>query len=101
MSLAVPDGARVISSVMAFARAKRLDLEIVPDDAQIDLAEEGIDVAFRMGRLMDSTLTARVSHDANAPRRGHASLLPSSGTPSTPSEPSKQAVVHLQGEGSV
>jgi DNA-binding transcriptional LysR family regulator len=51
---------------MAFARAKRLDLEIVQDDAQIDLVEEGIDVAFRMGRLMDSALTARVSHDANA-----------------------------------
>jgi hypothetical protein len=66
VSLAVPDGAWVISRAMAFARAKRLDLEIVQDDAQIDLVEEGIDVALRMGGLMDSALTARVPHDANA-----------------------------------
>jgi DNA-binding transcriptional LysR family regulator len=57
VSLAVSDGAWVISRAMACARAKRLGLEIVQDDAQIDLVEEGIDVAFRMGRLMDSALT--------------------------------------------
>src|SRR6201984_3121852 len=36
-----------------------LDLEVVLDDRQIDLVQEGIDVALRMGKLMDSTLTAR------------------------------------------
>src|SRR6201997_3900152 len=29
------------------------------DDRQIDLVHEGIDVALRMGKMMDSTLTAR------------------------------------------
>ncbi len=36
-----------------------LDLEVVLDDRQIDLVQEGIDVALRMGKMMDSTLTAR------------------------------------------
>jgi DNA-binding transcriptional LysR family regulator len=36
-----------------------LDLEVVLDDRQIDLVQEGIDVALRMGKLADSALTAR------------------------------------------
>jgi DNA-binding transcriptional LysR family regulator len=36
-----------------------LELEVVLDDRQIDLVQEGIDVALRMGKMMDSTLTAR------------------------------------------
>jgi DNA-binding transcriptional LysR family regulator len=36
-----------------------LELEIVLDDRNIDLVREGIDVALRMGKLADSSLTAR------------------------------------------
>jgi DNA-binding transcriptional LysR family regulator len=36
-----------------------LELEVILDDRQIDLVQEGIDVALRMGKLMDSALTAR------------------------------------------
>jgi DNA-binding transcriptional LysR family regulator len=36
-----------------------LELEVVLDDRKIDLLQEGIDVALRMGGLGDSTLTAR------------------------------------------
>jgi len=36
-----------------------LRLEIVMDDRSVDLLEENIDVAFRLGDLPDSTLTAR------------------------------------------
>jgi len=36
-----------------------LDLELVLDDRNIDLVEEGIDVALRMGELADSNMTAR------------------------------------------
>ncbi len=36
-----------------------LELEVVLDDRTIDLVQEGIDVALRMGALADSTLTAR------------------------------------------
>ena len=41
------------------ARHPGLEMEVVLDDRNIDLVQEGIDVALRMGRLVDSTLTAR------------------------------------------
>src|SRR4029077_194857 len=41
------------------ARHPELEMEIILDDRNIDLVQEGIDVALRMGRLADSTLTAR------------------------------------------
>jgi DNA-binding transcriptional LysR family regulator len=36
-----------------------LEMEVVLDDRNIDLVREGIDVALRMGKLADSSLTAR------------------------------------------
>jgi DNA-binding transcriptional LysR family regulator len=36
-----------------------LEMEILLDDRNIDLLREGIDVALRMGKLVDSSLTAR------------------------------------------
>ncbi len=36
-----------------------LELELVLDDRNIDLVEEGIDLALRMGPLVDSSMTAR------------------------------------------
>jgi DNA-binding transcriptional LysR family regulator len=36
-----------------------LELELVLDDRNVDLVEEGIDVALRMGNLSDSNMTAR------------------------------------------
>ena len=36
-----------------------LEMEVVLDDRHIDLVREGIDVALRMGKLADSSLTAR------------------------------------------
>jgi DNA-binding transcriptional LysR family regulator len=40
-------------------RHPELDLELVLDDRNIDLVEEGIDVALRMGELASSNMTAR------------------------------------------
>ncbi len=41
------------------ARHPDLELDVVLDDRNVDLVREGIDVALRMGRLVDSALTAR------------------------------------------
>jgi DNA-binding transcriptional LysR family regulator len=41
------------------ARHPDLEMEVVLEDRNVDLAQEGIDVALRMGRLADSTLTVR------------------------------------------
>ena len=84
------------------AQNPELDLEVVLDDRQIDLVHEGIDVALRMGKMMDSTLTARRIARCRRLVLGTPAYFDRAGTPSTPSELSKhQAVVYLQGEGSV
>src|ERR1700740_3604173 len=84
------------------AKHADLDLEVVLDDRQIDLVQEGIDVALRMGKLADSALTARRISRCKRMVLGTPAYFDRAGTPSTPSELSKhQAVVYLQGEGSV
>ena len=85
-----------------YFRHHRLDLEVVLDDRQINLVQEGIDVALRMGKLMDSALTARRIARCKRLVLGTPAYFDRAGTPSTPSELSKhQAVVYLQREGSV
>jgi DNA-binding transcriptional LysR family regulator len=79
-----------------------LDLEIILDDRQIDLVQEGIDVALRMGKLIDSALTARRIGRCKRLVLGTPVYFDRAGTPSTPSELNKhQAIVYLQGEGSL
>jgi DNA-binding transcriptional LysR family regulator len=78
-----------------------LDLEVILDDRQIDLVQEGIDVALRMGKLMDSALTARRIARCKRLVLGTPAYFDREGTPSTPSDLSKhQAVIYLQ-EGSI
>jgi DNA-binding transcriptional LysR family regulator len=84
------------------ARNPELDLDVVLDDRQINLVQEGIDVALRMGKMMDSALTARRVARCKRLVLGTPAYFDRAGTPSTPSELSKhQAVVYLQEEGSV
>ncbi|WP_426423514.1 LysR family transcriptional regulator [Bradyrhizobium genosp. A] len=84
------------------AQNPELDLEVILDDRQIDLVQEGIDVALRMGKLTDSSLTARRIARCKRLVLGTPAYFDRAGMPSTPSELSKhQAVVYLQGEGSV
>jgi DNA-binding transcriptional LysR family regulator len=40
-------------------RHQDLEIEVVLDDRKVDLVQEGIDVALRMGPLVDSSLTAQ------------------------------------------
>src|SRR5215470_12587980 len=83
------------------AQNPELELEVVLDDRQIDLVQEGIDVALRMGKMVDSSLTARRIARCKRLVLGTPAYFDRAGTPSTPSELSKhEAVVYLQGEGS-
>ena len=78
-----------------------LDLEVVLDDRQIDLVQEGIDVALRMGKLVDSTLTARRVGRCKRLVLGTPGYFDRAGTPASPADLSKhQTVIYLQ-EGSV
>jgi DNA-binding transcriptional LysR family regulator len=63
-----------------------LDLELALDDRTIDLVEEGIDLALRMGELASSNMTARKL--AEAPRMVVATpaYLRTHGVPATPAD---------------
>ncbi|MGF6312283.1 DNA-binding transcriptional LysR family regulator [Bradyrhizobium sp. i1.8.4] len=83
------------------AQHPELELEVVLDDRQIDLVQEGIDVALRMGRMADSTLTARRVARCKRLVLGTPAYFDRAGIPATPSELSRhQAVVYLR-EGGV
>lgn len=78
----------------------QLEIDITLDDRNIDLLEEGMDVALRMGALDDSGMTAR--HLARSPRLvvGTPAYFAGAGTPQTPADLSRhQAIVYLQRGG--
>src|SRR6202022_2053955 len=77
-----------------------LDVELVLDDRNVDLVNEGSDVALRMGALPDSNMTARRiavgRHVVVAP----PAYLQRHGTPTSPEELiSHQAVIYTRGGG--
>ncbi|WP_297906473.1 LysR family transcriptional regulator [Thiomonas sp.] len=61
VSTSVGFGRRVLAPLlMQFMRINpQLQVDLAVDDRYVDLVEQGIDVAIRMGRLADSTLGAR------------------------------------------
>jgi DNA-binding transcriptional LysR family regulator len=77
-------------------------MEVVLDDRQIDLVQEGIDLGLRMGKMLDSALTVRRIGRCKRLVLGTPDYFERAGTPATPADLSKhQTVVYLQGEGSV
>lgn len=78
----------------------QLDVDFVLDDRNIDLIEEGIDIALRMGDLADSNLIARKI--GQSPRRVFASpaYLERMGVPHVPADlAGHQAVIYEQRGG--
>jgi DNA-binding transcriptional LysR family regulator len=63
-----------------------LTVEAILDDRQVDLIEEGIDVAFRTGVLADSTMVARKIGQSRRLALGTPSYFEKAGVPSTPAE---------------
>jgi DNA-binding transcriptional LysR family regulator len=68
------------------ARHPELEMEVVLDDRNIDLVQEGIDVALRMGRLVDSTLTARRIASSSHAVLATPTYFARSGEPARPSD---------------
>jgi len=62
----------------------RFDLDL--NDRRIDLVEEGVDVAVRIGRLADSTLIARRLFEARTVVCASTSYLDEHGVPATPQD---------------
>jgi DNA-binding transcriptional LysR family regulator len=79
----------------------KLSIDIILDDRSIDLLEQGVDVALRMGTLDDSTMTAKRILRGRRLVVGTPRYFAEAGIPKTPAELSRhQAVVYsLRGGG--
>ena len=93
----------VIPNLSAFlAEHPDLDVELVLDDRNVDLVNEGIDVALRMGALPDSNMTARRIAVGRHVVVATPAYLQRHGTPTSPEELiSHQAVIYTRGGGGV
>ena len=77
-----------------------LEMEVVLDDRNIDLVREGIDVALRMGKLADSSLTARRIASCRHVVLGTPAYFERAGVPTTPGDlAAHQAVIYGQRGG--
>src|SRR6266478_6166398 len=82
------------------ARHPELEMEVVLDDRNIDLVQEGIDVGLRMGRLADSALTVRRIASVRHVVVGTPAYFARAGEPTAPAELSAhQAVIYAQKGG--
>lgn len=78
----------------------KLRLELVMDDRRIDLLEENIDVALRLGPLSDSSLTARKLATADRLIVASPSYLARRGEPRAPGDlAGHEAVAYSQQDG--
>jgi DNA-binding transcriptional LysR family regulator len=77
-----------------------IDIDMVLEDRNIDLIEAGIDVALRLGRQPDSTLTARKIAECRPVVVGAPGYLKAMGTPRTPTDlQAHQAIIYDQRQG--
>lgn len=82
------------------ARHPDLEIEVVLDDRNVDLVQEGIDVGLRMGQLADSSLTARRLARGRHAVLGATAYFARAGKPATPNElTAHEAVIYAQGGG--
>jgi DNA-binding transcriptional LysR family regulator len=81
-------------------RHPELEMEVVLDDRNIDLVQEGIDVALRMGQLSDSSLTAKRIASGRHVVVGTPAYFARAGEPTAPDDlAAHQAVIYDQGGG--
>ncbi|MBV8658655.1 MAG: LysR family transcriptional regulator [Burkholderiales bacterium] len=75
-----------------------LELDIVLDDRNIDLVQEGIDIALRMGELPSSSLTARLIARSQRLVMGTPAYFARAGVPASPADLAMhQAIIYRKG----
>lgn len=78
----------------------QLDVDVILDDRSVNLVEEGIDVALRMGALSDSSLTARKIAQCKRLVMATPAYFERCGVPESPADLiGHQAVIYSQGGG--
>ena len=74
-----------------------LSVDLILDDRDVDLVEEGVDIALRMGALRNSSLAARKIGSGRRLVVGAPAYLEHAGIPRTPAELSAHAaVIYIQ-----
>lgn len=82
------------------AQHPALEIEIILNDGNVDLVEEGIDIALRMGTLMDSTVAARKIGQNPRVVLGTPAYFAKAGEPISPADlAAHQAVIYTQRGG--
>jgi len=77
-----------------------LDVDVVLDDRNVDLVEAGVDVALRMGALIDSSLTARKIGQGRRLVLATPAYFAQAGEPQTPIDLlAHQAIIYEQRGG--
>lgn len=75
-----------------------LNIDLMLDDRNVNLVEEGVDIALRMGALSDSSLTARKIAECRRVVLGTPTYFEKHGEPTCPADLSKhQAVIYTLG----
>ncbi len=78
-----------------------MNIEVVLDDRNLNLVEDGIDVGLRMGNLNDSSLTARKIGESPCVILATPTYFERFGEPATPADLLQhQAIIYTRGEGS-
>jgi len=82
------------------SRHPELEVEVILDDRNIDLVHDGIDVALRLGRLADSTLTARRLASGRQVVLGSPTYFARAGEPIEPNDLiAHEAIIYTQKGG--
>ena len=91
----------VVPRLPAFLAAHPdLSIDILLDDRSIDIVEEGIDVALRMGRVTSPSATARKLASSRRMVLASPVYLQRAGVPATPSAlTGHEAIIYAQGSG--
>lgn len=77
----------MVSPIAEFSRLHpRVTFDLDLNDRRIDLLQEGVDLAIRIGRLADSTLIARRLFDARTVVCASQAYLDEHGTPESPED---------------
>ncbi len=77
-----------------------LNIDLMLDDRNVNLVEEGVDIALRMGALSDSGLTAHKIAECRRMVLGTPTYFEKHGEPTCPADLSKQhAIVYTLGGG--
>jgi DNA-binding transcriptional LysR family regulator len=88
-------GAREIATRLApfLETHPSLDIELLMADRNVDLVEEGVDVAIRLGPLADSSFTARRLESAPRYLLASPAYLDRRGTPAAPADLARHHII--------